>query len=223
MDVKKTNPFDDSYEERTSHDRNENGYQSIVDSTEKITPETSANEELDNLSFLKVPPPYEPPPIPSSETSSVNGSSASSISSASSLEDSNKKSSSRKSKQKQKSKTRSKGKGNSAFQPTIVSYQLPEETVNINHNNSARYSTVPVMNTGARNNDPVPGLIPKLRVINIILSVVTILFEVPFVILKVFSFRKLILACYLSFMAILLLLYELHMDNVAAILKDNFG
>lgn len=105
-----------------------------------------------------------------------------------------------------------------AITPVITSY----DDINPSPNNGQINSPYSY-DFGGRNNDPLPILVGRMRVVNIVLAICSFLFEVPFIILKLFTPAKLILAVYLGFMALMLLGFELHTPKVREFLMDNCG
>lgn len=117
---------------------------------------------------------------------------------------------------KKKKKKKKKGK---AIKPIISDYEENYEGVNNSSPNENPYD----FDFGNRNNDPLPIIVAKMRKINISLSLASFVFEIPFMVFKIFTPAKMVLAGYLGFMALLLLGFELHTPIVRDFLIDNFG
>jgi len=117
------------------------------------------------------------------------------------------------------SSKRKKKKKGKAIKPVISDYEDTYQNVNNSIPNENPYD----YDFGTQNNDPLPIIVARMRRINIALSLASFLFEIPFIVFKIFTPATMVLAGYLGFMALLLLAFELHTPLVRDFLVDNFG
>lgn len=113
-----------------------------------------------------------------------------------------------------------------AIEPVITSYGYESNYQNVNtgvSNGTSNFNNPFSYNFGGRNNNPLPTLVKRMRIINISFSIAAIIFEIPLIAFKLFTPTKMVLASYLGFMSILLLGFELHTPVVRKFLIDNFG
>ena len=112
------------------------------------------------------------------------------------------------------------------MQPVVTSYGYESNYQNVNigvSNGTSNFRNPFAYNFGGRNNNPLPTLVKRMRIINISLSIASVIFEIPLIVFKVFTPAKMVLASYLGFMSILLLGFELHTPAIKEFLIDNFG